>query len=134
MERIVGSYNGPEKDERVLKALRVAREALAEDPISQSQLWGFSLREYGIPMLSAHLTEVSEMAVEFQSAALSISAQLDLFNQTVREISKETDRVKDASTPEPMRQATINNLDQLHGDLVRRAMRISRAISQLAKN
>jgi hypothetical protein len=134
LDPIVQSYTGAETNPELVVGLKTLRELLLRNPgIGQQKrpLVGLGVKEYTLPLLDAHLSEISNFPVKFQSAVLAIKGHLDLFNQTVSYLRKLEDRTFDQSITGANREAVMKNIDNGFVDLANRAKRIADLVEEL---
>lgn len=139
LEPIIRNYEGPERTaelDELVSNLQAVRAALLEHPnVAQPRREniGVALKEFTAPLLAAHMSEISESPVAFQSATLKVKAHLDLFNQAVAYMDKQERRTFDLSIIGNNREAVMANIEQGYTDLEKRARAIADAISQIPK-
>jgi hypothetical protein len=92
---------------------------------------GLALKEFTAPLLTAHLNEILESPIAFQSAILKVKAKIDLFNQAVAYMDKQERRTFDPSITGSNREAVMANIEQGFTDLEKRARTIADAISRI---
>ncbi|HXP83286.1 MAG TPA: hypothetical protein VN841_01110 [Bryobacteraceae bacterium] len=134
LDPIVQNYVGAETNPELVAGLKTLRELLLRNPgIGQQKrpLVGLGVKEYTLPLLDAHLGEISNFRVKFQSAVLAIKGHLDLFNQTVSYLRKLEDRTFDQSITGVNREAVMKNIDNGFVDLANRAKRIADLAGEL---
>jgi hypothetical protein len=132
LESIVRSYTGPEPHAGILEAIVAFRSHSPEERrqallIEHDPTRGLSLKEYTVPLLSAHVADISLFPVPFQVAALRVKGHLDMFNQHVRYLQGQFEKTFNAAD---QNYDTIrSNLDNGYQELGEIAKRIADAVS-----
>ncbi len=130
-------YTGPQPKEGVLELIPILRQ------IPEGERYCFmhptgrdgkavGLLEYSLPLLTAHIGEISISPMSFQYAVLQIEDQLAMFNQRVVFLQRQFERSFDASLSSESYQSLESNLSQGYRDLAESSKAISEMISKIS--
>jgi hypothetical protein len=94
---------------------------------------GLDPREYELPFLKAHATELSICPLQFQVLVWRIGSSLSFFNQHVRSLRAQFDKTFDPGIAGQNREVVLTNLKEGYTELGRRAESITDKISDVLK-
>jgi len=136
LQPIFESYDGPEKDERLVEAIRGLGK-LTDDQLkymhsSQNKPGrAVGLCSTSLPFLSSQVHMLSVCQPDFRQRILRIKAHVDLFNQQVMQAMGFLEKTFDQSITGDNRLAVEGNLEEGYEAVARRAEVIIDCVSEL---
>jgi hypothetical protein len=91
------------------------------------------LMEYSVPLLTAHIGDISIFPMAFQFAALRVKDQLTMFNQRVVFLQRQFERSFDASLSNENHETVRSNLEQGYCELADSAQFIADLVCDIPK-
>jgi hypothetical protein len=120
MEPIIRSYHGPIANPGTPEAVRLIRTVPVKDRIKlvprEELSRGLSIKAYSVPLLTAHIAEISIFPVPFQAAVLRIKGQLDGYNQHLAYLQGQFDKTFTVSDP-ASHAALVSNMEKGYREL-----------------
>lgn len=141
MVGVISTYTGPVADPRMAEAIKAIRAIAEPDRLRLYSVrvdsgCGLSLKTIPLPLLDAHLAEISLFPVPFQAMIMRIKGQIDVYNQHVESLQRQfemTFTVTDNSNNQALRGNQVEGFRALAGMAKMAATLIGRLESENAK-
>jgi hypothetical protein len=129
-EKVLLGYKGPEAKSSFLEMVVTSRRMLVEERRQfllsrRDPNAGVALVKYAVPLLEAHVGEISIFPMAFQSATLRVKGQVDIYNQQVLYLQGQFDKTFATSISERNLATLKANLETGYQDLGDRARLIA---------
>ena len=134
-EKVLLSYKGPETKSAFLEMVAASRRLPVEERRQfllsrRDPNVGVALVAYAVPLLEAHMGEISIFPMIFQTATLRVKGQVDIYNQQVVYLQGQFDKTFVTSISERNLANLKANLEIGYQDLGNRARLIADLIGQ----
>ncbi len=131
------AYTGTQAKEGVLEFIPMLRQVPEQERFLLAYPKGrkgkaVGMMEYSLPLLAAHIGEISIFPISFQLDVLQINEKLALFNQRVAFLQRQFERSFDSSLSSEAYQNLESNLDDGYRDVAETSKAISEMISKVS--